>query len=133
MIRYIGVILLGILISCDSEVDSKTEKATPLLKSTKVFVTEDGGHIDEEFGSTQNFEKTNLKIEYLTDTVYAQAVQYVNACGDAKAWVKIENDTIYLTTKETKEELCASAVWYKYEYWIANPKNKKYVVVQKEG
>lgn len=131
--RHYILFLFIILVSCQEiPNDERDESNNPLIKSSKEFVMEDGGRIDDEYGSTQEFEKQNLKIEYLTDTIYAEAVQYVNACGDAIAWVEFNGDTLILTTKEQNEELCASAYWYKYQYWIENPDNKKYVIIQKE-
>lgn len=101
-----------------------------LLKSTQTFISEDGGHIDEKYGSIKQFQEHFFKVKYLKDTIYAQTVQAVNACGNAKAWIKIKSDTIFLTSKEVADELCASTNWNKYEYWIVNPENKKYIVVQ---
>jgi hypothetical protein len=102
-----------------------------LIKSTKEFVAEDNGQIDDQYGTLQEYEKQNLKVEYLTDTIYAQAMQYVNACGDAVAWIEFKGDTLILTTKEQGEIQCTSASYYKYEYWIKNPKNKKFIIIQK--
>lgn len=129
--RFYIIFLFGILSSCQGKPDDvKNDLNDLLIKTSKEFVTEDGGHIDDEYGSTQEFEKQNLKVEYFNDTIYAQAVQHINACGDAIAWIELNDDTLVLTTKEQKEELCASANWYKYEYWIKNPENKKFVIKQ---
>ena len=126
LVKCISLFLIAVsILSCQSKIE--TNEA--LLKSTKVFVSEDGGHIDEEYGSIEAFEKSYFKVEYLEDTIHAQAVHYVNACGDAIASFEFKNDTLILNTRETMEELCASADWYAFEYWIANPMNKKYVVL----
>lgn len=131
--KHYIILLFIILVSCQDNPNVESDESNnPLIKSSKEFVTADGGHIDEEYGSTKEFEKHNLKIEYLTDTIYAQAVQYINACGDAIAWIELNGDTLIITTKELSEELCGSADWYKYEYWIDNPDNKKYVIIQRE-
>jgi len=103
-----------------------------LIKSSKEFITEDGGHIDEKYGSTQGFEKHFFKVKYIEDTIYAEAMQYVNACGNAIANINIKNDTIILYTFETSKVVCASANYYKFKYWINNPDNKKYIILQSE-
>jgi uncharacterized protein YfdQ (DUF2303 family) len=117
-----------LLLSCQS--NSRYEGSDLLIKWAKEFVTEDDGSIDEEYGSLQNFVDQHLNIEYTNDTIYAQAMQYVNACGDAIGRIRFQGDTLILDTKETKNELCSSADWYKFEYWIYNPDNKEFVVVQ---
>ncbi len=130
--KFYLILLITFLISCQGQFSElNNEKNNLLMKSSKEFITEDGGHIDEEYGSTQEFEKQNFKIRYLIDTIYVETVQYVNACGDAKAWIELNGDSLILSTKEQAEELCASASWYKYEYWIKNPKNRKFIIRQK--
>ncbi len=126
-------LIFVIVVSCNTDY-----KKTPfyytvnkaLIKSNIEFLFPDGGEIDEEYGSVQQFEKQNLKITYLTDTIFAEAVIAVNSCGKAIAEIKFSKDSLVLTTIETKELLCNSLEWYKYQYWIANPKNKKFVVTQ---
>lgn len=101
-----------------------------LIKSTKVFVAEDNGQFDDEYGTLQEYEKQHLKIEYLIDTIYVQANQYVNTCGNAVAWIEFKGDTLILTTKEQGEIQCTSGSYYKYEYWVGNPENKALVIRQ---
>lgn len=130
MINKVNLLfILTILVSCQLiQNDEESESNDLLIKSSKEFVIEDGGHIDHKYGSTQEFERQNFKVKYYQDTIYVQTIQYVNACGDAIAWIEINGDTLILTTKEQKEQLCNSAHWYTYEYWIENPDNKKYII-----
>ena len=114
------------LFGCQSNENTDIQVENLLYKSDFKFLFEDNENIDNDF------ENENLKVEYKRDTIYAQAVQYVNNCGHAIPWVEIIHDTLILTTKELRDTLCNSAKWNKYQYWIKNPKNKKYVVIQKE-
>ena len=127
----LSLLILTLFVSCNSDIVS-TASQKLLLKSSKEFITEDGGHIDLQYGSTQAFQKQHLKVKYLTDTIHAQAIQYVNSCGNATAWIELSGDTITLSIKEQSKLLCSSSDWYKYDYWITNPTNKKYIIKQKE-
>jgi hypothetical protein len=122
MLKYLHAIFLLFFISCSGS-------NSILLKSSKEFVTQDGGHIDQKYGSIEGFQKSFFKVIFLKDTIYATAIQSVNACGNAKASIQIEGDTIILSTKEIMKVNCNSKNWHKYKYWIANPKNKKYKII----
>lgn len=128
MINKFFLIFLSIVLFSCQEDNSKSDL---YVKSSREFITEDGPHIDHKYGSISEFKKQHFKIEYLNDTIYAQAIQSVNACGDAEGAVNLNGDTLILTTKERKEELCTSISWYKYEYWIRNKGNKKIIIKQR--
>ncbi len=131
MKKSLLILFLIMITSCQTEKEiNEFHPNNRIIKSSSKFITEDGPHIDDEFGSTQKFEKHYLKIEYRKDTIYARTVQSVNACGNAQAQLVVIGDTIILTTKEISEELCTSTDWYFYEYWISNPENKKYIISQ---
>ena len=106
------------IVSCNFEQESNDL----LYDSTKEFITEDNGEIDDEYGSLQEYERQHF--------IYVVAMQYVNSCGNAIAWVELSKDTLIIKTKEIGVENCASADWYKFEYWIKNPENKKFILVQ---
>lgn len=125
--KFFFILLSIVLISCLED----NSKSDLYVKSSREFITEDGPHIDHKYGSISEFKKQYFKIEYLNDTIYAQAIQSVNACGDAVGAVNLNGDTLILTTKEQKEELCTSISWYKYEYWIRNKGNKKIIIKQR--
>ncbi len=125
------LLALGLLLSCEFGQESDGNDPLELLiKSSDEFVVEDGASIDEEYGSTQQFQQHFFNVEYLQDTIYAEAILSVNVCGDARAAIKINGDTLFLTTQEQKETLCTSSNWHKYHYWIKNPTNKQYIVRQ---
>lgn len=136
---YIAIFYSFTLVSCQNKSKANEKKevleednivSSLLIKSSRTFLTEDGGHIDEEFGSIQEFQKKKFKIEYFSDTINVQTVQYVNSCGNAIGWIDLKRDTLYLTTKEQSEKLCSSSDWYKYEYWILLPDSVNYIIKQ---
>ena len=135
-------ILATIIVVLSSCVSPKTEAKISeetihashdlIVKHTFEYMFEDGPHIDDEYGSVQEFQKQTLKVEYLTDTILAHAMINVNSCGNTIPWIAINNDTIILTAKEQSKELCGSTSWIKYSYWISNPENKKYVILPED-
>jgi hypothetical protein len=75
------------------------------------------------------FDKIS-RVKYFEDYLTVTIWDVVNACGQYDRNIDIANDTIYLRTNLTSEEVCASQSLDKAIYFISNPQKEKYTVIQ---
>lgn len=101
-----------------------------LLAWSKNFVFSDGPQIEEEYGGLEKFFEKHFEVGYKGDTIFAEAIQYVNECGDAEGTIKINKSVITLSTHETKDILCSSGAYYLFKYVMLNPSGKRYEIGQ---
>lgn len=121
------LVLIGLsLFSCENKNIIKTHEN--LLDWQSEFVMED---CDDEgyYDDYENFTKPYFSENQNKDTLIVTSLMQVNACGYAIGNINFSNDTLFLETKETAEELCTCIKYCKYTYKIYNPEKQKYTII----
>ena len=100
----------------------------PLLIGAKSH--EVGEPVDPESKKYNQYaEKEKVTVKQADGYLIATTWNIVNACGKRRANLSVSNDTINLIYKETSEELCMSVAIDEVTYFINNPENKEWVIL----
>jgi hypothetical protein len=76
--------------------------------------------------------KKPFDYKYLDDLIIISAYFERDACGQYKADIRINNDSLLLNSDLISEEVCTALVYYKVDYLINNPlKSKSKIVIGK--
>jgi len=125
-------ILTFVLSSCSNSTDKKlTEKSKTherLIECKTKYVMEDGEEADGYHEEYENFIKDYFSEEQIADTLIVTTLIAVNTCGKTIGNIEFSGDTLFLKTRQTADELCASTMFEKFTYRIHNPDKKKYEI-----
>lgn len=120
------IIIVVIFFSCVHSVQLRTHGK--LIGCESVLVMEDGDQATAYYTDHENFIKPYLSESQLGDTLVLTTLKEINACGRTEGDIRFSGDTIFLETKLSSQETCASVVFHKFTYKVNNPTKQKYFI-----